>query len=79
MSNNKDMENKIRHRIGTKEVSRQTGLSTVTIWRKSTTESDFPRPVYIGGKKLFYQDEITRWIKFNERATPKYNNLVCKH
>lgn len=66
---------KIRHRIPTKEVSRQTGFSPVTIWRKSKSDESFPDPIYIGSNKFFYQDEITKWIEENERTTPAFNNL----
>lgn len=64
----------VKYRISTSEVVRQTGLSAVSLWRKSKT-GDFPAPVYIGSKKFWYQDEITKWIEANERTEPLFNNL----
>ena len=66
---------RIRHRMPTKEACSQTGLSPVSMWRKSKSEEDFPKPIFIGSKKLWYQDEITEWIEANERETPAFNNL----
>ncbi|NOR70430.1 MAG: AlpA family phage regulatory protein [Methylomarinum sp.] len=65
----------IRYRISTKELCSQIGLSPVSIWRKSKSEKTFPKPIYIGAKKLWYQDEVTVWIEANERTSPAFNNL----
>lgn len=68
----------VRHRIPTNETSRQTGLSPTTLSRKTKEDPTFPKPIYIGNKKLFYQDEVSHWIAANERSTPAFNNLHKK-
>jgi len=68
----------IRHRIITPEFCKQSGLSSTTLWRKSKSDSDFPSPVYILNKKLWYQDQVTVWIEAQEQATPTHNNLIPK-
>ncbi len=65
----------IRYRIPQREFEKQAGLSTVTLWRRSKEDHNFPTPVFIGGKKLFYQDEVNIWIEANESETPPRSNL----
>jgi len=72
------MENKkpiIRHRKSTSEFVKQSGLSAVTLWRKSKEDPEFPKAVCIGGKKLYFQDEMTIWIEANENDFPPHYNL----
>jgi len=66
------------HRITTPEFCKQSGLSSTTLWRKSKSDNDFPSPVYILNKKLWYQDQVTVWIEAQEQATPTHNNLLPK-
>jgi len=68
-----------QYRINTTEFCKQSGLSTTTIWRKSKTDKDFPSPVYIINKKLWYQDQVTTWIEANEQTAPTHNNLIPKN
>ena len=52
-----------RHRIGTAEFCKQSGLSSITLWRLTKSDKTFPTPVYILNRKLWYQDEVTKWIE----------------
>jgi len=65
-------------RIETKQFTQQSNQSKTTLWRKSKTDPTFPKAVYILNKKLYRQDEVTAWIKAQERTEPTHNNLIPK-
>ncbi|WP_084190919.1 helix-turn-helix transcriptional regulator [Methylomarinum vadi] len=68
----------VRYRITDRKFQAQSGLSRTTIWRLSKTDPTFPKPVYIRGKKLWYQDDVTRWINSVEQTVAPANNLMEK-
>ena len=66
-----------RHRVSTTEFSKQSGLSSTTLWRLGKIDENFPKAFYIRNKKLYYQDEVTPWIEDQERTEPTHNNLMA--
>jgi predicted DNA-binding transcriptional regulator AlpA len=72
------MQSEPRIRIDTPEFCRQSGLSSTTLWRLSKRDPDFPTPIYILNKKLYFQDEVIVWIQAQERTEPTHNNLMIK-
>ncbi len=71
------MQKAPRIRVSGKEFDRQLGVSSTTKWRLSKRDKNFPTPVYILNKKLYYQDEVTSYIESLERTEPTHNNLDC--
>lgn len=71
------MQHPPRLRITSKEFSKQAGISSTTLWRLSKKDKNFPTPIYILNKKLWYQDEVTNYIESLERTEPTHNNLDC--
>ncbi|MEE9339416.1 MAG: AlpA family phage regulatory protein [Methylococcaceae bacterium] len=70
----------VRYRISSTEFARQAGLSKMSIHNRSKKDANFPKPVYIGRNKLWYQDEIDAWFKEVESDTSLgcYVNLKRK-
>lgn len=68
-----------RHRISTAEFCKQSGLSSITLWRQTKRDKTFPTPIYILNKKLWYQDEVATWIEAMEQSEPSHNNLMVKN
>ena len=55
------------------EVEQRTDLSRVTIWRRSRSDPDFPQPISLGGRTVFSEAALVRWmanmVKAHQRRT----------
>ena len=60
--------------LSTSQVMEKTHLSKTSLWRK-TKKGLFPSPVYLGTKKLWYQENIDTWLRGNLTTEPTHNNL----
>ena len=62
------------HRIDTSEVCLQLACSKPTLWRYCR-DKQFPKPLYLGNKKLWLQTDVDAWVKENLKAESTALNL----
>ncbi|MEM9395479.1 MAG: AlpA family phage regulatory protein [Pseudomonadota bacterium] len=45
------------------------GISDMTLWRwLNTPEMDFPKPIYIGRRRYWREEEVHAWLEAQEVA-----------
>lgn len=54
------MRNPTRNRLDINALEARLGCHRQTIWRWYTSR-DFPRPHYLGAKRLWWEDEVEAW------------------
>jgi len=67
----------IDHLCDTKQTALQTGRTGNTLMRY-VKAGNFPKPVYIGCRKFWYQKQVTQWLEDNISSTPNFDNFGSK-
>ena len=48
--------------IGYPEVEARTDSSRVTVYRRTRTDPSFPQPIRLGGRTVFSENSLNRWM-----------------